>query len=197
MATQEQSTATSGFQTIQDLSQHLASIAASHPATVELQQKIGVEVTRSVLTVREECIQNNPTSTTLAGLDAISPSPFVYKDDTAGHVLAFYHLGHKLSGHSGLVHGGIAAVLLDECMGRASFPRLTGKISVTANLNLNYKSPIKVDSMILIRAEVTAVQGRKAWVRGVIENTEDGAVFVEATGLFIEPKWAASLGKLL
>ncbi|KAG5795613.1 hypothetical protein H9Q69_005340 [Fusarium xylarioides] len=197
MSTQELSTPTGGFQTTQDLSQHLASIAASHPATLNLQEKIDVEVTRSVLTVRKEHVQNNLTSTTLGSLNAISPPPYVYKDDTVGYLLAFYHLGKRLSGHSGLIHGGIAAVLLDECMGRASFPWLTGKISVTANLNLNYKSPIKVDSMILIRAEVTDVQGGKAWVRGVIENAEDGAVFVEATGLFIDPKWAASLGKLL
>ncbi|KAF5570676.1 hypothetical protein FPHYL_1042 [Fusarium phyllophilum] len=197
MSTQERPSPTDGFQTTQDLSQRLASVASSYPATLKLQEMIDVEVTRSVLTVRKEHVQNNLTSTTLAGLDAISPPPFVYKDDTVGYLLAFYHLGHKLSGHSGLVHGGIAAVLLDECMGRASFPRLTGKISVTANLNLNYKSPIKVDSVILIRAEVTDVQGRKVWVRDVIENAEDGAVFVEAKGLFIEPKWAASLGKLL
>ncbi|KAK2691657.1 hypothetical protein QWA68_007681 [Fusarium oxysporum] len=197
MSTEVRPSPIGGPQTTQALSQRLASIAASHPATLDLQRKINVEVTRSVLSVREEYIQDNLTSTTLAGLHAISPPPFVYKDDAAGGLLAFYHLGHKLSGHSGLVHGGIAAVLLDECMGRASFPRLTGKISVTANLNLNYKSPIEVDSIILIRADVMEVQGRKAWVRGVIENAEDGTVFVEATGFFIEPKWADSLAKLL
>ncbi|KAF5632623.1 hypothetical protein F25303_9354 [Fusarium sp. NRRL 25303] len=197
MSTEVCSSPTGGFQTGQDLYQRLACIATSHPATLDLQQRINVEVTRSVLTVREEHIQDNLTSTTLAGLHAISPPPFVYKDDAAGNILAFYHLGQKLSGHAGLVHGGIAAVLLDECMGRASFPRLAGKISVTANLNLNYKSPIKVDSFILIRADVTEVQGRKAWVRGVVEDAENGTVLVEATGLFIEPKWAASLADLL
>ncbi|KAF4985199.1 hypothetical protein FDECE_16740 [Fusarium decemcellulare] len=180
-----------------DHAKRLQSTAITHPAALEFQKRQGVKATRYVLSVQDEYVEHNLTSTTLAGPDTISPPPFVYADDEAGSLLAFYHLGRRLSGHSGLVHGGISAVLLDECMGRASFPRLDGKIAVTANLTLNYKSPIPVDSIILVRADVTEVQGRKAWVRGVIENAEDGQVLVEATGLYIEPKWAASLSKLL
>ncbi|KAF2712775.1 hypothetical protein K504DRAFT_339710, partial [Pleomassaria siparia CBS 279.74] len=88
------------------------------------------------------------TETTLLCPDMISREPYVFTDDESGSLIAFYHLGSKLAGHSRIVHGGLAAVLLDECMGRACFPRLVGKVAVTAKLELNYKSPIPVNSVV-------------------------------------------------
>ncbi|KAI9902270.1 hypothetical protein N3K66_004087 [Trichothecium roseum] len=177
--------------------ERLESIAIRHRAVLGMQQHLNVDLTRHVLSVGSDHVGDHLTTTTLAGPGAIFPPPFVYKDDTEGALLAFYYLGRKLSGHNGLVHGGVSATLLDECMGRATFPRLTGKIAVTANLQVDYRAPIKVDSVVLVRANVTECEGRKVWVRGVIEDAEEGTVFVEAKGLFIEPKWSASLGKLL
>lgn len=177
--------------------ERLESIAIRHWAVLGMQQHLNVDLSRNVLSVGSDHVGDHLTNTTLAGPGAIFPPPFVYKDDTEGALLAFYYLGRKLSGHNGLVHGGVSATLLDECMGRATFPRLTGKIAVTANLQIDYRAPIKVDSVVLVRANVTECEGRKVWVKGVIEDAEEGTVFVEAKGLFIEPKWSASLGKLL
>jgi acyl-CoA thioesterase FadM len=70
---------------------------------------------------------------------------------------------------------------------------LAGKIGVTAKLELEYKSPIPVNSIVLIRASTTKVEGRKAWVEGSIESASDGRLHVQAKALFIEPKWAAEM----
>lgn len=127
----------------------------------------------------------------------ISEPPFVFADNTEGSILGFYHIGRRLAGHAGLIHGGLVAVLLDECMGRACLPRLEGKIAVTAKVEIPYKAPMKVDSVIMIRARTTDVQGRKAWVDAVVEDAAEHRVTATATALFIQPKWAHEMSACL
>lgn len=166
----------------------------NHPATLEFQKRQSVILTRSALAPEQAHHQYNLTCSTLSGEDMIHPTPYVFTDVVAGSVLAFYHLGRKLAGHNGIIHGGVSATLLDECMYKACLPRprLLGKIAVTANLNVNYKSPIPVGTTILLRAETTKVEGRKAWVRATIEDVGNQQVFVMADALFVQPKWASS-----
>jgi acyl-coenzyme A thioesterase PaaI-like protein len=164
----------------------------------EKDQKPGQSIsqTRTLLKVSAQALPNHLTASTLAGRSRISVPPVVFVNDTAGSLLAFYHLGPELSGHVGLIHGGFLAVLLDECMGRACFARLPEKIGVTANLQMDYRKPVKADSFVVVRAVTDRVDGRKAWVQANVESIgdEDGPeVFVEATAMYIQPKWAASM----
>jgi uncharacterized protein (TIGR00369 family) len=151
---------------------------------------------RTVLRVAEEHASDNLTLSTLHGIGMIS-EPFVFADDDEGSIMAFFHLGRRLAGHAGLVHGGMIAVLLDECMGRACFPRLEGKIAVTAQMEIAYKSPTKVDSVIVIRAWTKNIQGRKAFVEAVVEDTAERRLIATATALFIQPKWAHEMSACL
>jgi acyl-coenzyme A thioesterase PaaI-like protein len=69
---------------------------------------------------------------------------------------------------------------------------------MTANLNVDYRKPALPDRVYVLRAETVKVEGRKAWVEGVIRMmpakktaSEDEAVLVaEGRALFIEPKFA-------
>lgn len=170
---------------------------ANHQATEEFRQRSpNIRETRSVLLVEPHNLPNNLLGTTLAGTDTIA-KPYVFLDDDAGSLLAFFRLGEKLAGHVGIVHGGIPAVILDECMGRACFPRLPGKIAVTAKLELSYLSPIPVNSVIMIYADTTDVQGRKAWVKAVVKDAHDGRELLKAEALFIQPKWAADMSQVV
>lgn len=174
----------------------MTSLIDNHDAAKEFQSRESVTTSRSILKIQPEHLPYNLTLTTIAGPGMIS-APRVFSDDGAGSMIAFFHLGRKLAGHNGVVHGGLSAILLDECLGRACFPLLPGKIAVTAKLDLEYKSPIFVDSVVLVRCETTEVQGRKAWVKGVVEDARDGRTLVRATALYIEPRWAASMSKVL
>lgn len=179
----------------------LQQASTNHPAVQTLLVSPSVRSFRSVLKVDEALIPNHLTMSTLAGPDLISSNPYVFTDDDAGVLLAFYQLGRRLAGHSGIVHGGLIAVLLDECMGRACFPLFQAKIGVTAKLEVSYQAPIAVDSIILVQAKTVDVQGRKAWVEGTVEDVtpgrEKGKVLTKATGLFIEPKWAGEMAKVM
>lgn len=184
--------------TIQDsFESSLESLVSTHPAVNEIRRRGKFQESRHVLRIGANDLPYNLTQTTLRGPDMISREPRVFTDDESGSLIAFYHLGLKLAGHSKIVHGGLAAVLLDECMGRACFPRLVGKVAVTAKLDLSYKNPIPVNSVVVIRADTTKVRGRKAWVEARIEDAREGTVLVEAEALFVEPKWAAEMAKVL
>ncbi|KAM0550825.1 hypothetical protein ACHAPJ_008688 [Fusarium lateritium] len=175
----------------------LATLVAQHPQVLEFKARGSVTEQRYILKFQPEDEQLNLTHSTLAGPNALSERPYVFADNTSGSLLAFYHLGARLSGHKGIVHGGMTAILLDECMGRACFPLLEGKIAVTAKLELEYKSPIHVDSMVYILAETKSQQGRKANVEATVMDAEDGRELVTAKGLFIEPKWAGSMTQVM
>jgi acyl-coenzyme A thioesterase PaaI-like protein len=177
--------------------EQLQTISNNHPAVIEFRKRESVRECRTIFTFQPEHIDNSLTCTTLSGPGMISADPYVFTDDTSGAILVFYYLGERLAGHAGIVHGGIPAVLLDEVMGRACFPRLAGKIGVTAKLELEYKSPISVGSIILARADTREVQGRKAWVDAVVEDAVDGRLHVKANALFIEPKWSADMPKVI
>ncbi|KAH8675352.1 HotDog domain-containing protein [Xylariales sp. PMI_506] len=171
----------------------LQAIATSHPATIEFKRDSDITCRRSVLVFDAEDIPYNLTETTLMGKDRIVCRPFVFANPAVGSLLAFYHLGPRLAGHRRMVHGGILGVLLDECMGAACFPRFAGRVGVTAQLDMSFKSPLAVGTEILVRATTAEVSGRKAWVHATVENARDGTILVQAKALFIEPKWAAEM----
>ena len=82
---------------------------------------------------------------------------------------------------------------------------------MTATLNLAYKKPTFADQYVVLRTHLVDSKGRKAWVKGTIEDLE-GNVLVEAKyvnltilhfvsliflfrGLFVQPRMAAFLDK--
>lgn len=145
---------------------------------------------------------HNLTGGTLLGTDKIEVPPLMFQDVKAElpSLVSIVHLGPALCGHPGIVHGGLLATLLDEGLARACFPALPNKVGVTASLKVDYRKPCPANSYVVLRAETTKVEGRKAWVKGWIEllgeGTEEGAKLVEAEALFIEPKAAASMPKI-
>lgn len=57
---------------------------------------------------------------------------------------------------------------------------LPSHIGVTANLNINYRSPCMADQFIVVRTKLESKQGRKVYVSGTME-TLDGERIAEAT----------------
>jgi len=71
---------------------------------------------------------------------------------------------------------------------------LPDKIGVTANLSINYRAPTRADQFILIRIRLLEASGRKARASATVEDL-DGNVLTEASGLFVQPKYAKYLDK--
>lgn len=124
------------------------------------------------------------------------------EDGESNHSYTFFHLGSKLTGHEGIVHGGLLATLLDELTCRLAFLNLPSHMGVTANLNINYKKPCPLDSYILVKCEVLYKKGRKILVRGNIYKVDlnsvsavesDKNLLTSGDVLIIEPSWANKL----
>ena len=90
-------------------------------------------------------------------------------------------------GAPGLAHGGILASALDETLGSLNW--LLRTIAVTGRLETDFMRPVPVGTVLHLRAEVTAVAGRKifATAEGRIGGPE-GPLAVRADALFVEVK---------
>lgn len=174
----------------------------NHPLARKLRAQADITESRPHLKIPESMRPHNLTSGPLSGENKIEVPPLMFTAQEAGlpSSTQFYYLGKALCGHPGIVHGGLLATLLDEGLARACFPALPNKIGVTASLKIDYKQPCPGNSYVVLKAETTKVEGRKAWVKGWIEILGDeegtGVKLVEAEALFIEPRGAAQMQKL-
>jgi uncharacterized protein (TIGR00369 family) len=98
---------------------------------------------------------------------------------------AVFRVADAHQGAPGLAHGGVLATAADEALGFLNY--LLRRPAVTARLEVDYLRPVPVGSNLHLRAECTAVAGRKTYVRceGRLD-APDGPPALRATGLFIE-----------
>ncbi|KAJ5947095.1 hypothetical protein N7466_000110 [Penicillium verhagenii] len=170
----------------------------SHPLTRSLQVNPRLNESRPHLNVFESprSQSRNLLTGVLAGPERISVAPYVFQDPGKSMIMLM-HLGNEMCSHEGIIHGGLLATLLDECLARCCCPVFEKKVAVTANLNIDYRSPAMADSYFVVHAKVTKVLGRKAWVDGWVETLPsergESTLIAEAKSLFVEPKHAAGL----
>ena len=110
----------------------------------------------------------------------------VPRDHDYDDVAAIFQLGTALTGHKHILHGGLAAVFLDEIMGllldQSSVIR---KTFFTASMAIQYRKPVPIPVIVLCRALLVERSGRKVKVRSMMEDGQ-GTVFIEANALYIK-----------
>ena len=112
--------------------------------------------------------------------------PVIVHHEGGGRCWSEFVLGTAYEGPPGLVHGGVAALVLDHLLGEAaseglSRARFTGTITVKY-LRGTPLGPLRCEAWI------ERTEGAKAFARGTISDA--AGVTVEADGVFIEPAWA-------
>lgn len=100
--------------------------------------------------------------------------------------LVLASLGEGLNGHAKIVHGGFTAMLVDEACGLTNM-LYNEKHTFTASLTVNYKKPIPAPGVVLCRAQITKVEGRKRFVRCIVEGP-DRIIYADCNALFLEFK---------
>lgn len=193
----------------------------SHPLARALRQNPAFTEARPHLKIPPAARSLNLTAGALAGPGRISVPPLLFAERGGASLVALLHLGDQLCGHPGLVHGGLLATLLDEGLARCCFPALPHRVAVTASLSVQYRRPARAGQYYVLRAVTERVEGRKAWVRGWIEElnvdadeeavgrilkggvsdeemaARKGRVVVEASALFVEPRGAGAMQRLV
>ena len=166
-----------------------------HPLVRSLKEDPDFTESRPHLKIPDHLRKHTLTGGTLAGPGKITVPPIVFSEKDGKSLVSVVYLGTDVCGHSGIVHGGLLATLLDEGLARCCFPALPNKIGLTANLTVNYRKPAPAGSFFCLKAETVKVEGRKAWVKGWIETLvgegKEPVVLVEAEALYVEPKQAA------
>jgi acyl-coenzyme A thioesterase PaaI-like protein len=173
----------------------------AHPLVKSLLENPKYIASRPHLKIPEKLRAQNLTGGTLLGPDKIAVPPLQFSTADGSSFVSFQYLGPALCGHPGIVHGGLLATLLDEGLARCCFPALPNKVAVTASLKIDYKAPCMAGQVVVLRAETTKVEGRKAWVKGwletLVEEGEKSVVLTEGEALFIEPRQAASMRRVV
>ena len=91
-------------------------------------------------------------------------------------------LGARYGGGAGFAHGGVIAILLDEAMGKIS--KLTDERAVTAELNIEYRKPVPVDSEIAVSGWQEDEKGRNRFRVGEIHDAQ-GNLLARGRGRFV------------
>ena len=110
----------------------------------------------------------------------------IVQDREAGRASAEFELNALHEGPPGQVHGGVAALVLDQVFGEAA--AAGGSPGMTGTLSLRYvmNTPLGRCSAA---AWVDRRDGIKTIVKGELRRA-DGTVTVTAAGIFILPRWA-------
>jgi uncharacterized protein (TIGR00369 family) len=104
------------------------------------------------------------------------------QDNVKRRIVGRFILGEAYQGGGGMAHGGIIATLLDEVMGKVC--RFREVRAVTAELNVQYLKPVKVNEEIIVEGFEADHKGRNLFLVGEIRNN-DGVVLAKGTGRFV------------
>jgi uncharacterized protein (TIGR00369 family) len=126
----------------------------------------------------------NPTNKCFGcgGANALGMKLTFVQDNANRRIVGKFILGEAYQGGGGMGHGGIIAVLLDEAMGKVC--RFRDVRAVTAELNVQYLKPVKVDQEIVVEGFETDVKGRNLFLAAEIRNGA-GEVLAKGTGRFV------------
>ncbi|KAM5256442.1 acyl-coenzyme A thioesterase THEM4 [Ctenodactylus gundi] len=99
-------------------------------------------------------------------------------------VVCCFQGGPHLQGAPGFLHGGAIATIIDITLGTCAFR--TGGPVMTANLNINFKRPVPLGSVVVVNSQIDSVEGRKYFVSCNIRSVDEETIYTEATSLFIK-----------
>jgi len=89
-------------------------------------------------------------------------------------------------GAPGLLHGGLLSTAIDEAMGSLAYLLMTP--AVTGRLEVDFRRPIPVGSVVVIDARIIAQHGRKVYTSADVSIVDDSASMPvgRGAGLFVQ-----------
>jgi len=103
-----------------------------------------------------------------------------------GQLLAIFQPADEHQGYPGRLHGGIAATILDETIGRAIMLTHTDNIwGVTVDFSMKLRKPVPINGEIRVLARIVSENTRSFLGEGEI-LLADGRVAVEGKGRYLK-----------
>ena len=96
---------------------------------------------------------------------------------------------------SGMAHGGVVALMLDEAVGWAAWH--SGHPGVTGRLQVNFRRPLRLGEAVRVVGRVERVRRTLVYTSAYIESQVDGARIADATATLVmaEPRIEPGLEK--
>ena len=102
-----------------------------------------------------------------------------FHDDGGSEVRSEYAIPAAYQGYPGIAHGGVVAAILDEALGRVGMIGNPNRFTVTARMELKYRQPVPVETLVVVAARAVRIRGRLVQAAGEV-RLPDGSVAVEA-----------------
>jgi acyl-coenzyme A thioesterase PaaI-like protein len=102
-----------------------------------------------------------------------------------GEVTCEYRAAVEFQSYPGTVHGGIIASMLDEVTGRSLMPVDGTRFMVTASLNIRYRKPVPVETLLRLVGRAGKDSGKIARATGFIFGPE-GELLAEAEAVLVD-----------
>src|SRR2546425_11554734 len=87
---------------------------------------------------------------------------------------------------SGMAHGGITSLLLDEAVGWAAWH--AGHPGVTGRLQVSFRRPLKLGERVRVVGKVERVRRTLVYVSALVENRDSHSMVADATATLMEVK---------
>ncbi|MEI7663690.1 MAG: PaaI family thioesterase [Bacteroidota bacterium] len=130
--------------------------------------------------------QNNSKMCFVCGLSNDLGLHASFFETEAGELVALIHPSEKHQSYQGRMHGGVAAAILDETMGRAIAIGKSDQVwGVTVELATKFRKPIPLDQQLKIVGRVISDGTRFFEGTGEIV-LENGEIAVSATGKYLK-----------
>ena len=101
-------------------------------------------------------------------------------------IIALIRFGDAVCGHPSIVHGGMISTMIDDAYGWV-FIAGRRQVGFTANLNVNFRRPIRSDDVVILKSKIVEEKGRKFKLISTVSNLK-GDVMVDSTAIFLQPK---------
>ena len=99
---------------------------------------------------------------------------------------AEYKVPDRFQSWSGMAHGGMVALMLDEAVGWAAWH--AGHPGVTGRLQVAFRRPLKLGEWVRIVGKVDHVRRSLVYVTAYVENRIDHSRVADATATLMEVK---------
>ena len=100
--------------------------------------------------------------------------------------VAEYHVPERFQSWSGMTHGGVVALMLDEAVGWAAWH--AGHPGVTGRLQVAFRRPLKLGEHVRIVGHVENVRRSLVYVTAFVENADDHSLVADATATLMQVK---------
>lgn len=129
--------------------------------------------------------QPNSKNCLVCGLKNESGLQSAFFEIDNGELLAVFTPRQEHQGYPNRLHGGIAAAMLDETIGRAIMIDHPHQFGVTLEILVRFKKPLPLDMELRVIARITRDTGRFFEGNGEI-LLEDGSIAATAAGKYMK-----------